>query len=65
MFPVERLDAFLFRQVEKPGLIRNDDPLQQVWLARFGAVAGTHLTDAVSDRLGAGLAPGAHATLAG
>ena len=52
------------RQVERPGLIRNDDPLQQAWLARFGRTVGGHVTDAVSERL-EGLPAGAHATLAG
>ena len=47
------------------GIIRNDDALQQAWLARFGRTVGGHVTDAVSDRLLGGLAPGAHATLAG
>ena len=50
---------------ETQGLIRNDDHLQAMWLARFGRTVGSQVTDAVSDRLGAGLAPGAHATLAG
>ena len=52
------------RQVEKVGLIRNDDPLQQAWLSRFGRTVGSQVTDAVSERL-EGLPPGAHATLAG
>ncbi len=47
------------------GTIRNDDALQQAWLARFGRTVGSHVADAVSDRLVGGLAPGAHATLAG
>ena len=52
------------RQVEKVGLIRNDDPLQQAWLSRFGRTVGSQVTDAVSERL-EGLPSGAHATLAG
>ena len=47
------------------GIITNDDALQQAWLSRFGRTAAGHLTDAVSDRLDAGLSPGAHVTLAG
>ncbi len=50
---------------ETQGLIRNDDHLQAMWLARFGRTVGTQMTDAVSERLQGGLAPGAHATLAG
>ena len=50
---------------ETQGLIRNDDHLQAMWLARFGRTVGTQVTDAVSERLQGGLAPGAHATLAG
>ena len=46
------------------GLILNSDPLQRMWLSRFGRTVGGHVTAAVSGRLD-GLAPGAHATLAG
>ncbi len=46
------------------GVIRNDDPLQAMWLSRFGRTIATQVTEAVSERFG-GLAPGAHATLAG
>ena len=50
---------------EAVGLIRNDDHLQSMWLSRFGRTVGSQVTDAVSERLSGGLAPGAHATLAG
>ena len=50
---------------ETQGLIRNDDHLQAMWLARFGRTVGTQVTDAVSERLEAGLSSGVHATLAG
>ena len=50
---------------EARGLITNDDPLQKMWLARFGRTVGSQVTDAVSERLAGGLAPGAHMTLAG
>ena len=50
---------------EAHGLITNDDHLQSMWLARFGRTVGSQVTDAVSERLSGGLAPGAHATLAG
>ena len=50
---------------ETQGLITNDDHLQAMWLARFGRTVGSQVTDAVSERLSGGLAPGAHATLAG
>ena len=53
------------RYRETQGLIRNDDHLQSMWLARFGRTVGTQVTDAVSERLQGGLSPGAHATLAG
>lgn len=53
-----------YEQRETVGLIRNEDPLQKAWLSRFGRTVGSHVTDAVSERL-AGLEPGAHATLAG
>ncbi len=50
---------------ETQGLIRNSDPLQKMWLSRFGRTVGSQVTDAVSERLEGGLAPGAHATVAG
>ena len=53
------------RYRETEGLIRNDDHLQAMWLARFGRTVGTQVTDAVSERFEAGLSPGVHATLAG
>ncbi len=53
------------RDLEVEGIIRNDDHLQAMWLSRFGRAVGGQVTDAVSGRLEADLAPGAHATLAG
>ena len=50
---------------EATGTIENDDPMPAAWLARFGRTVGTQVTDAVTGRLADGLAPGAHATLAG
>ena len=50
---------------EAKGVIVNDDPLQKMWLSRFGRTVGSQVTDAVSERLGSGLAPGAQVTLAG
>ena len=50
---------------ETQGLITNDDHLQAMWLARFGRTVGSQVTEAVSERLAGGLAPGAHATLGG
>ena len=50
---------------EAAGVIKNDDPLQSMWLSRFGRTVGSQVTDAVSERLAGGLAPGVHATLAG
>ena len=73
----ERVEYFLVRfsnpqgavlaqgQEDQVALIYNDDHLQSMWLARFGTMAGSHLADAVSDRLGGDLSPGAHATVAG
>ena len=53
-----------FRRGQATGTITNSDPLQGMWLSRFGRTVGSQVTDAVSERL-AGLAPGAQATLAG
>ena len=36
---------------EATGTIANDDPLQKMWLSRFGRTVAGHVTDAVSDRL--------------
>ena len=33
------------------GTITNNDPLQRAWLSRFGRTVGTHVTDAVGERL--------------
>ena len=49
---------------EATGTITNADPLQKVWLSRFGRTVAGHLTDAVSDRLAAPLT-GAQVTVGG
>ena len=49
---------------EATGTIANADPLQKMWLSRFGRTVASHVTDAVSDRLGAPLA-GAQVTVGG
>ena len=46
------------------GTISNRDPLQKMWLSRFGRTAAGHVVDAVSDRLSDPLA-GAQATVGG
>ena len=38
---------------EATGTIANDDPLQKMWLSRFGRTVASHVTEAVSERLGA------------
>ncbi len=50
---------------EATGVIKNDDPLQQAWLARFGRTVATHVTDAVGDRLRGGPGSASHLTLGG
>ena len=49
---------------EATGTIANDDPLQKIWLSRFGRTVASHVTEAVSDRLAAPLA-GAQVTVSG
>ena len=49
---------------EATGTIANDDPLQKMWLSRFGRTVATHVTDAVSDRLAKPLS-GAQVTVGG
>ena len=50
--------------LEATGTIANDDPLQEMWLSRFGRTVAGHVTDAVSDRLANPLA-GAQVTVGG
>ena len=49
---------------EATGTIANADPLQKMWLSRFGRTVANHVTDAVSDRLSTPLA-GAQVTVGG
>ena len=49
---------------EAVGTISNSDPLQKMWLSRFGRTAAGHVVDAVSDRLSGPLA-GAQVTVGG
>jgi len=49
---------------EATGTIENSDPLQEMWLSRFGRTVADHVTEAVSDRLAAPLS-GAQVTVGG
>ena len=49
---------------EAVGTITNSDPLQKMWLSRFGRTVASHVTDAVSDRLANPLT-GAQVTVGG
>ena len=49
---------------EATGTITNSDPLQKMWLSRFGRTVADHVTGAVSDRLSNPLT-GAQVTVAG
>ncbi len=49
---------------EATGTITNADPLQKMWLSRFGRTVAGHVTEAVSDRL-AGPLSGAQVTVGG
>ena len=49
---------------EATGTIENSDPLQKMWLSRFGRTVASHVTEAVSDRLAGPLA-GGQVTVAG
>ena len=49
---------------EAVGTITNSDPLQKMWLSRFGRTVASHVTDAVSDRLATPLT-GAQVTVGG
>ena len=49
---------------EATGTITNSDPLQKMWLSRFGRTVAGHVTDAVSDRL-SGPLTGAQVTVGG
>ncbi len=43
---------------EAKGVIRNDDPLQAMWLSRFGRTAAENVVEAVGARIGGGAAAG-------
>ena len=47
------------------GTISNSDPLQRAWLARFGRTVGTHVTDAVGERLRGPSGPDSFLTIGG
>ena len=47
------------------GTIKNNDPLQRAWLARFGRTAAQHVLDGVQARLTASRQPGMQATAVG
>ena len=49
---------------EATGTIVNSDPLQAMWLSRFGRAVADHVTGAVGDRLSARL-PGSRVTVGG
>ena len=49
---------------EAVGTIANSDPLQKMWLSRFGRTVASHVVDAVSERL-SGRVPGSQVTVGG
>ena len=49
---------------EATGTIKNSDPLQKMWLSRFGRTVADHVTGAVADRL-SGPLTGAQVTVGG
>ena len=49
---------------EATGTIKNSDPLQKMWLSRFGRTVADHVTGAVADRLSSPLT-GAQVTVGG
>ena len=50
---------------EGRGIIKNADPMPAAWLARFGRTVGTHVTDAVGERLRGTGGQGSHVTIGG
>ena len=50
---------------EAIGTITNTDPMPQAWIARFGRTVGTHVTDAVGERLRESPGQGSHVTVGG
>ena len=57
-------DGAVIEDGDAVGTITNSDPLQKMWLSRFGRTVADHVTGAVSDRLSAPLA-GAQVTVGG
>ena len=49
---------------EATGTVSNSDPLQKMWLSRFGRTVAGHVVDAVGERLRGG-SGGSHVTIAG
>ena len=47
------------------GTIRNSDPIPAAWIARFGRTVGTHVTDAVGERLRSASGEASHVTVGG
>ena len=47
------------------GTIENSDPMPKAWLARFGRTVGTHVTDAVGERLRGSPGQDSHLTVGG
>ena len=47
------------------GTINNSDPLQRAWLSRFGRTVGTHVADAVGERLWSTPGKGSHLQVGG
>ncbi len=62
---LKKATGALIADGEAVGTIENDDPLQRAWLARFGRTVGTHVTDAVGERLRGSGAQDSHLTLGG
>ena len=63
-FRLSNAQGAVIEDGEATGTITNSDPLQKMWLSRFGRTVADHVTGAVSDRLANPLA-GAQVTVAG
>ncbi len=50
---------------EAKGVVKNDDPLQAMWLSRFGRTVGGQMVEALEGRFAAGPGAPSHVTVAG
>ena len=64
-FRISDASGAVISGAEGTGTISNSDALPEAWLARFGRTVGTHVTDAVGERLRGAPGQASHLTIGG